>query len=61
MQGLFTIDHTKSEQNAKKVVTVLPKSPSVVIPVWGKKVIQKEKMVGLRWVKYNETVDYRYH
>jgi len=39
---------------------VLPTRPSVVIPVWGKKVIYKKKLVGLHWVTYTETIDYKY-
>ena len=44
MQGLFTIDKTKNEENDTKIMKVLPTRPSVVIPVWGKKVIYKKKL-----------------
>ena len=60
MQGLFTIDKTKNEENDTKIMKVLPTRPSVVIPVWGKKVIYKKKLVGLHWVTYTETIDYKY-
>ncbi len=61
MQGLFTIDKTKSEENATKIMKVLPTLPSVIIPVWGKQIIYKRKLVGLHWVTYTEKIDYKYH
>jgi len=60
MQGLFTIDKTKSEENATKIMKVLPKRPSVIMPVWGKKVVKKRKLVGLHWVTYTETIQLKY-
>ena len=60
MQGLFTIDKTKSEQNATTIKKVLPKRPSVVMPVWGQKVVEKRKLVGLHLVTYTETVHQKY-
>jgi hypothetical protein len=60
MQGLFTIDKTKSEENATKIMKVLPKQPSLVMPVWGTKVVEKTKLVGLHWVKYYETTQHKY-
>jgi len=60
MLGLFTIDKTKSEENATKIMKVLPVLPSVVIPVWGKKVVEKRKLVGLHWVTYHETTHHQY-
>ena len=60
MQGLFTIDKTKSEENATKIMKVLPKQPSVIMGVWGQKVVEKRKLVGLHWVTYYETTNHKY-
>ena len=42
MQGLFTIDYMKSEENATKIMKVLPKQPSVIMGVWGQKIVEKK-------------------
>jgi len=60
MEGFFTIDYAKSEHNAKKNMTVLPKKPSVIIPVWGEKLVEHRKLVGLHWVTYTEKTPYKY-
>jgi hypothetical protein len=59
MQNLFTIDNTKSNENALKNIKVIKKTPSVVIPVWKSKDVYESKLVGLHWVKEKKTINYK--
>ena len=59
MLNLFTIDHTKSNENALKIVKVIKDTPSVVMPVWKSKDVYERKLVGLHWVQEKKTINYK--
>lgn len=59
MQNLFTIDLTKSRENKEKNIQVLPKKPSVVMPVWKSKEVSERKLKGLHWVEEKKIINYK--